>query len=102
MLAVAPPGFGGERGGVAGEVGLAQVAMGSPMVAGAGDAHPRRGLAVWTEGTPCVDCDVFKSAVLLVVIERAGGRVVGHINFRPAVVVKVGRQDPQTVGAIGA
>jgi len=39
---------------------------------------------------------------VLVLIERAGGGVVGNVNVGPAVVVEVGGEDTEAVGAVGA
>src|SRR5437588_1856924 len=91
-----------KRGCVAGEVRLDQVEIAIEIVVGGGHAHASLGLAIRTEGTPCLDCDVFKRAVLLVVIERAGGGIVGNVNVRPAIVVEIGNENAQAVAAVGA
>ena len=48
-----------------------------------------------------VDGDVLEGAVLLVLVEGAGRGVVGDVDVGPAVVVEVGDQDAETVGADG-
>ena len=39
---------------------------------------------------------------MLVLIERTGGGVVGDVDVRPAVVVEVGGENAEAVGAVGA
>src|SRR5258708_13078293 len=91
-----------KRGCVAGEVRLDQVEIAIEIVVGGGHAHASLGLAIRTEGTPCLDCNVFKGAVLLVVVERAGGGVVGNVDVGPAVVVEVGGEHAYALGAVAA
>ena len=43
-----------------------------------------------------------KFAVLLVLVKRAGGGIVGNINVGPAVVVEIGSQHAESVRAVGA
>src|SRR5439155_16808310 len=41
-------------------------------------------------------------SIVLVLIERTGGGVVGDVDVRPAVVVEVGGENAEAVGAVGA
>src|SRR5258706_3363970 len=91
-----------ERRRIAGEVRLYEVEIAIEIVVGGGDAHAGLGLAIWTESTPGLDGDVFKSSVLFIVIKRARGGIIGHVDVRPAVVVEVGSEDAKAVGAVGA
>ena len=82
-----------ERGRIAGEVCLDQVEIAIEIIVGGGDAHAGLWLAIWTEGTPGLDGDIFKSSVLFVVVKRARGGVIGNVDVGPAVVVEVGSED---------
>src|SRR5216684_1594874 len=90
-----------ERGRVAGEVGLDQVEISVQIIVGGGNSHAGLRLAVGTQGAASLDGDVLKFPVLLVLIESAGRGIVGNINVGPAVVVEVGGEHSQTVGAVG-
>ena len=91
-----------ERRSVAGEIGFHEVEIAIEIIIGGGNAHARLRFAVGTEGAAGFDGDVLESSVLLVVVERAGGGIVGDIDIGPAVVVEVGGENAQAVGAVGA
>ena len=73
----------------------------SQIVVGRGDAHAGLRLAVGAVAPAGFDGDVLERAVVLVLIERAGGGIVGHVDIGPAVVVEVGDEHAQAVGAGG-
>ena len=91
-----------ERGRVAREIRLHQVQIAVEIVISRGDSHPSLRFAVWTQRTACLERDVDKLAVLLILIERAGSRVIGDINVRPPVIIEIGRQNAQSVCAVRA
>ncbi len=76
--------------GVAGEVGLDDVEEAVAIEVADGDAHACLGLAVGGVGDAGLDGDIFEGAVLLVLVERGGGGVVGDVDVGPAIVVEVG------------
>src|SRR5207245_4000561 len=69
------------------------------IVIGGGDAHASLRLAIGTEGAASFDGDVREGAVFFVLIESAGGGIVSDVNVGPAVVVKIGGEHSETVGA---
>ncbi len=56
--------------------------------------------AVRTQRAPRFDRDVLKLSVLLVLIKRARGRIVRHINIGPAIIVEIRGQHAQAVGPV--
>src|SRR5439155_1375109 len=74
---------------VAGEIRFDQVEIAVEIVIGDRDAHAGLRLAVGAESATSFDGDVGEGAVLLVLIKGAGGGIVGDVNVRPAVVVKI-------------
>src|SRR2546425_10566760 len=90
-----------ERGRVAGEIGFDDVEIAVEIVIDSGDAHAGLGLAVGREGAAGLDGDVRERAVLFVLIERAGLRVVGDVDVGPAVVVEIGGENAEAEGAVG-
>src|SRR4029077_16593370 len=70
------------------------------IVIGSGDAHAGLRLSIGAEGAAGFDRDVRESTVLFVLIESAGGGIVGNINVRPAIVVEIGSEHAETVGAV--
>ncbi len=87
--------------GVAGEVGLDDVEQAVAVEVADGDAHAGLRLAVGRVGDAGFDGQVFEGAVLLVLIEGGGGGVVGDVDVGPAVVVEIGDDDGEAVGADG-
>src|SRR5205807_7640996 len=69
-----------ERRRVAGEIRFDQIEIAVEIVIGGGDAHAGLRLAVGAERAAVFDGDVGERAVLLVLIERAGGGMVGDVN----------------------
>ena len=60
---------------------------------------PAWGFAFRRERGAGFNRDVFEGAVLLILIERGGGGIVGDVDVGPAVVIEIGRGDTQTIGA---
>src|SRR2546426_177339 len=79
-----------ERGRISGEICFDEIKIAIEIVIGGGDAHAGLGLAVGAEGAARFKGDVDKRSVLFVLIQRAGGGVVGNVNVRPAIVVEIG------------
>jgi len=90
-----------ERRGVAGKIGFDEIEIAVEIVIGGGDAHAGLGLAVGAERAAGFESDVREGAVLFVLIERAGGGIVGDVNVRPAVIVEIGSEHAEAVGAVG-
>src|SRR5207245_5065618 len=86
---------------VAGEIRFDQVEIAVEIVIGGRDAHAGLRLAVGAESATSFDGDVGEGAVLLVLIKGAGGGIVGDVNVRPAVVIKIGGEHTEAVRAIG-
>src|SRR5216684_6417043 len=90
-----------ERRSVAGEIGFDEIEIAIEIVIGGRDAHAGLGLAVGAEGTAGFEGDVGEGAVLFILIEGAGGGIVGDVDVGPAVVVEIGGEDAEAVGAVG-
>src|SRR5229473_3114309 len=90
-----------KRGCVAGKICFDEIEIAVEIIIGGGDAHARLGLAVGAESAACFYGDVGESAVLLILIESAGGGIVGDVNVRPAVVVEIGGEHAEAEGAVG-
>src|SRR3989442_10075704 len=75
---------------VAGKICFDEIEIAVEIVIGGGDAHAGLWLAVGAESATGFDRDVGEGAVFLILIEGAGGGIVGDVNIRPAVVVKIG------------
>src|SRR5260370_29565920 len=71
------------------------------IVIGGGGAHAGLGFAVGAEGAAGFHGDVGEGAVFFILIEGAGGGIVGDVNVRPAIVVEVGGEHAETVSAVG-
>src|SRR5271157_1045947 len=91
-----------ERRRVAGKVGFDDVKIAVEVIVGGGNAHAGLRLAIGAEGATSFDGDILELAVLFVLIERAGSRIVGHVNVGPAVVVEIGGEHAQAEGAFRA
>src|SRR5580704_3696676 len=91
-----------ERRGVTGEIGLHQIQVSIQIVIRRGNPHPGLRLAVRAQGTPGFDGDVFERSILLVVIESAGSRVIGHVDIGPAVIIKIGSEHAQSISPVRA
>ena len=89
-----------QRMGVAGEIGFEDVEVAVAVVIGGGDSHASLGLAVGAEGGAGVNANIHKFSVLLVLVKSAGGGIVGHVDFRPAVIVEIGGEHAQSVGPV--
>src|SRR6266849_10913793 len=90
-----------KRGCVAGKICFDEIEIAVEIVIGGGDAHARLRLAIGAESAPRFHGDVGESAVLLILIEGAGGGIVGDVNVRPAIVVKIGSEHAEAEGAVG-
>ena len=76
--------------GIAGEIGLHNVEHAVAVVVADGNAHAGLRLAVGRVGHARLDGLILEGAVFLVHVVGGGGRVVGHVDIGPAVVVQVG------------
>ncbi len=85
---------------VAREIGFHDVEIAVEIVVGGRDAHAGLRLAVGTEGATGLERDVDELAVLLVLVKRAGGGVIGHVDVGPAIVVEVRREHAESVGSV--
>src|SRR5207249_2142877 len=56
---------------------------------------------IGAEGGASVDANINKFSVLLVQVKRAGGGVVGHVDFWPAVIVEVAGENAEAVRSVG-
>src|SRR6185437_12426181 len=90
-----------ERVRVSGEVGFYDVQVAVQVVIAGGNAHSSLRFSVGAEGASRQDPDVLKFAVLCVLIKQSGAGIVGHVDIGQAVVVEVGGQHSQTIGAVG-
>src|SRR5260370_31705532 len=90
-----------KRGCVAGKIGFDEIEVGVEIVVGGGDAHAGLRFAVGAESAARIHGNVNEGAVFLILIERAGGGIVGDVNVRPAVVVEIGGEHAEAVGAVG-
>src|SRR5437660_1165721 len=86
---------------VAGEIGFDDVEIAVEIVIGGGDAHAGLGLTVGAEGAASFHGNVDKFSIVLVLVKGAGGGVIGDVNVGPAVVVEIGGEDAEAVGAVG-
>jgi len=91
-----------ERRRVASEICFDDVEVAVHVVIGGGDAHASLRFAVGAESATGFERDVSEFSVVLVLIERAGGGVVGDVNVGPAIVVEIGGEDAEAVSAVGA
>ena len=90
-----------ERRSIAGKIRFDEIEIAVEIVIGGGDAHAGLWLAVGAERAAGFDGDVGEGAVLFVLIERAGGGIVGDVNVRPAVVIEIGSEDTEAKSAVG-
>ncbi len=91
-----------ERRGVAREVCFDDIEIAVEIIVGGCDSHARLRFSIWTERATCFDGNVFKLAVLFILVEGAGGRIIGNINVGPAVIVEVCGEHAQAVGTVRA
>src|ERR1700683_2799199 len=84
---------------VAGEVGFHDVEIAVEIVVRGRNAHAGLRLAIGAERAPRLNRDILEFSVLLILVERAGGRIVGDINIGPTVVVEICGADAQSVSA---
>src|SRR5207253_8848752 len=90
-----------QRMSVAGEIGLEDVEVAVAVVIGGGDSHAGLRLAVGAERGAGVNADIHKFSVVLIEVKSAGGGIVGHVDFRPAVIVEIAGEDAKPVGPVG-
>src|SRR5215469_7699273 len=86
---------------VARKICFDNVETASVVIVSGRNAHTRLWLSIRTESHSCQNGNIFKFSVFAVLIESAGGRVIGDINVRPAIVIEVGHQYSQAVGPRG-
>src|SRR6266404_2543211 len=89
-----------ERRGISGEICFDEIEIAVEIVIGGGDAHAGLGLAVGAESAARFQGDIDERSVLLVLIQRAGCRIVGNVNVRPAVVVQIGSEHAEAKSAV--
>src|SRR5229473_2372588 len=89
-----------ERGRVASKICFDEIEIAVEIVIGGGDAHAGLGLAVGAESAARFQGDVYEGAVLFVLIQRAGGGVVGNVNVRPAIVVEISGEHAEAESAV--
>ena len=85
---------------VAGEVGFHDVEIAVEIVVRGRNPHTSLRLAVGAERASRLNRDILEFSVLLILVERAGGRIVGDINIGPTVVVEIRGEDAQSVRAV--
>src|SRR5580693_3272264 len=90
-----------QRWRVAREVSLDDVQIAVQVIIRRGHAQSRLRLAVSAESAARLNGNVFEFAVLLILVQGAGSRVVGYINVRPSIIIKISNQHPETVSATG-
>ena len=90
-----------ERGRVARKICFYDVEFSIEIVISRGNAHARLGFAVRAQRAPRFHGHVGESAVLLVLIKRAGRRIVRDVNIRPAVVVEIGSEHAKSERSVG-
>ncbi len=83
--------------GVVGEGGEHEVQPAVVVVVAGVHPHPRLGPPLRVDGDAAQEADALEPAVPAVVVEEVGGRVVGHEEVDPAVVVVVGGEDAEAV-----
>ena len=64
-------------------------------------AHPCLWLAINTQSATCLDANVSESSILIVAVQRCRSRIVGDLDIRPAIIVKIGGEYAETVGSVG-
>src|SRR6267378_811085 len=90
-----------KRGRVTGKIRFDEIEVAVEIVIGGGDAHAGLGLAIGAESAAGFHGDVGEGAVFFILIEGAGGGIVGDVNVRPAIVVEIGGEHTEAVGAVG-
>src|SRR5262249_5831534 len=90
-----------QRVSIAGKVRLDDVEMSVVIVISRGNTHSSLRLAVGTERRPRRNGNIFEVAILEIVEERAGGRIISHIDIGPAVFVEIGCEHTKTVRTRG-
>src|SRR5260370_14097342 len=65
-------------------------------------SHARLLSSIFVIGDPCTNADLLESLSAEVVVIQAGGRVAGHEDVRPAVVIEVSGQRGESVIALRA
>ena len=90
-----------QRWRVAGKIRFHDIEIPVQIVVRRGNAHTRLRFAISAERAASFSGDVFEPSVFLILIERTGRRIVGHVNVRPAIVIKIAGEHAETVGAIG-
>ena len=88
-----------QRGYLIGEVSPDNVEPAIPIVIANSDAHAGHRRAIPVERRPGRHSDFAEGAVVIVVIEQAGGGVAGHIDIGPTVVIEISRHGTHSVRA---
>src|SRR5882724_1684748 len=88
-----------EAGSVAGEIRLDDVEASVAVIIGRRDAHAGLRFAVRPVGHAGFGCNFGECAVVIVLVEGGGGRIVGYVDVGPAIVVEIGGQHAEAVSA---
>ena len=64
------------------------------------NAHPRLRFAVRAQCAARFHRHIRKFSVAQIFVQRARGRIIGHINIRPAIIIKIRRQHAQPIRSI--
>src|SRR5205807_8776030 len=90
-----------ERGGIVGKICLEKIQPAVAIVVADRRAHAGLLASVIVESGPGNNGDIGECAVLIVVVQDAGGAVAGYENMRPAVVIVIQRGNAKGVMAVG-
>ena len=90
-----------QRRRVAGEICFYDVQIPVEIVIAGGNAHSSLWFAVGAEGAAGFHGNVGEFSVFQILIKGAGGGIVGYVNIWPAIVVKIGSENTETVSAVG-
>src|ERR1017187_8818545 len=85
---------------MAGEIRLDDVQVTVSIVIRRGNSHAGLRLAVGRITYSRFDGNIGGGGVAVVVVQRRRSGVVGDVDVRPAVVVEIGHQHPQSVRAL--
>src|SRR6185369_7289130 len=86
---------------ITGEVSLEDIQPPVMVVVRRCYAHPSLWLAVDTQAATCLDANIRESSILVVVVQRCRSRIVGYVDIRPAIIVKIDGQYAETVSSVG-
>src|ERR1043166_1528524 len=87
-----------KAGRIAGEVGLDNVELAIAVVIACRHAHAGLRLAIGAVRRAGFNRNVREGAVSIVPVQRRRGRIIGHVNVGPAIVVEIRHEHTETVG----